>query len=74
MKAEIDRKIGEVLLTTDETSRQQLYRDILTTLHEQAVYLPISYSTNVAVMHKELSGFEFMPQANQVPLSQLNKS
>lgn len=74
MKAEIDRKIGDVLLTTDERSRQQLYRDILTTLHEQAVYLPISYSTNVAVMHKALSGFEFMPQANQVPLSKLSKS
>jgi nickel transport system substrate-binding protein len=74
MKAEIDRQIGEVLLSTDETTRQQLYREILTTLHEQAVYLPISYSTNVAVLHKNLSGFEFMPQANQVPLSKLNKS
>lgn len=74
MKAEIDRKIGEVLLSIDETTRQQLYREILTTLHEQAVYLPISYSTNIAVLHKNLGGFEFMPQANQVPLSQLSKS
>lgn len=74
MKAEIDRKIGEVLLSTDENARQQLYRDILTTLHEQAVYLPISYSTNLAVLHKNVSGFEFMPQANQVPLSKLSKS
>lgn len=74
MKAEIDRKIGEVLVSTEETTRQQLYRDILTTLHEQAVYLPISYSTNIAVLHKNLSGFEFMPQANQVPLSKLDKA
>ncbi|MEA5598823.1 nickel ABC transporter substrate-binding protein [Rivularia sp. UHCC 0363] len=74
MKAEIDRKIGEVLLTTEEAPRQQLYREILTTLHEQAVYLPISYSTNIAVLHKNLAGFEFMPQANQVPLSKLSKS
>lgn len=74
MKAEIDQKIGEVLLSTDEKARQQLYRDILTTLHEQAVYLPISYSTNIAVLHKNLSGFQFMPQANQVPLSKLSKS
>jgi nickel transport system substrate-binding protein len=74
MKAEIDQKIGKVLLSTDETARQQLYRDILTTVHEQAVYLPISYSTNIAVLHKNLSGFEFMPQANQVPLSKLSKS
>ena len=74
MKAEIDRKIGEVLLSTNEEARQQLYREILTTLHEQAVYLPISYSTNIAVLHKNLSGFEFMPQANQVPLSKLSKA
>ncbi|KAM3096396.1 nickel ABC transporter substrate-binding protein [Phormidesmis sp. 146-35] len=74
MKAEIDRKIGEVLTTTQKEKRQQLYRDILTTLHEQAVYLPISYSTNVAVLHKNLSGFEFMPQAYQVPISKLSKS
>lgn len=74
MKAEIDDKIGFVLVTTDEKTRQQLYRDILTTLHEQAVYLPISYSTNIAVFHQNLSGFEFMPQANQVPLSKLNKA
>ncbi|MBD2090199.1 nickel ABC transporter, nickel/metallophore periplasmic binding protein [Microcoleus sp. FACHB-1515] len=73
MKAEIDRKIGEVLVSTNETTRQQLYRDILTTLHEQAVYLPISYSTNLAVYQKNLSGFEFMPQANQVPLTKLSK-
>lgn len=74
MKAQIDDKIGKVLVSTDEKTRQQLYRDILTTLHEQAVYLPISYSTNIAVLHQNLTGFEFMPQANQVPLSKLNKA
>lgn len=74
MKADLDRKISQVLLTTNEKSRRQLYREILTTLHEQAIYLPISYSTNVAVLHKNLSGFEFMPQAYQVPLSKLSKS
>jgi nickel transport system substrate-binding protein len=74
MKADLDRKIDEVLKTTQEKQRQQLYREILTTLHQQAVYLPISYSTNVAVLHKNLSGFEFMPQAYQVPLSKLSKS
>lgn len=74
MKADLDRKIGEVLQTTQKAQRQQLYRDILTTLHQQAVYLPISYSTNVAVLHKNLSGFEFMPQTYQVPINKLSKS
>jgi nickel transport system substrate-binding protein len=39
----IDKEIGEVLTTSDETQRQALYRDILTRLHNDAVYLPISY-------------------------------
>jgi nickel transport system substrate-binding protein len=74
MKAKIDEKIGKVFVTTDENTRKQLYRDILTTLHEQAVYLPISYSTNIAVLQKDISGFEFMPQANQVPLNKLDEA
>lgn len=68
MKAEIDEKIGEVLLTTDEQTRQGLYSYILGTLHEQAVYLPVSYCTNIAVYHKHLSGFQFLPTKYEVPL------
>ncbi|WP_432734855.1 nickel ABC transporter substrate-binding protein [Maridesulfovibrio sp. FT414] len=59
MKKDIDRKIGEVLLTVDEKKRQDLYRDILTTLHEQAVYLPLSYMTNIYVHRPQLKGVEF---------------
>jgi len=69
MKAEIDKKIGEVLLTTDEKTRRELYSYILGTLHEQAVYLPISYCTNIAVYHKHVSGFKFLPTKYEVPLT-----
>ncbi len=31
----IDKEIGEVLATHDETQRQALYRDILTRLHDR---------------------------------------
>ncbi|KAB8126584.1 nickel ABC transporter, nickel/metallophore periplasmic binding protein [Gracilibacillus oryzae] len=65
MKEEIDKKIGEVLLTTDKTERQELYKYILGTLHEQAVYLPISYSSNIAVYHDYVSGVEF-PNMNYI--------
>lgn len=49
MKAEIDKKITEVLSTTDEAKRAELWRWILTTLHEQAVYMPISNRTLIEV-------------------------
>jgi nickel transport system substrate-binding protein len=72
MKKEIDQKIGKVLLSTDENVRTSLYADILTTLHEQAVYLPISYQSNVAVYHKNVSGVNFLPQPYEVPFSTID--
>jgi nickel transport system substrate-binding protein len=71
MKGDIDRQIGEILQTTDLIARRNRYRKLFTTLHEQAVYLPISYSTHIAVMHKNWTGFEFMPQTYQIPVNQL---
>ncbi|ACV61304.1 nickel ABC transporter, periplasmic nickel- binding protein [Desulfofarcimen acetoxidans DSM 771] len=72
MKPEIDKKIEEVLLSTDEKTRQELYTYILKTLHEQAVYLPISYRTNMAVYHKNLSGFKFLSTQYDVPLTDID--
>ncbi|WP_320171040.1 nickel ABC transporter substrate-binding protein [Maridesulfovibrio sp.] len=67
MKKEIDRKISEVLLSVDEKKRQDLYRDILTTLHEQAVYLPLSYMTNIYVHRPGLKGVEFGNTKYEIP-------
>ena len=50
MKAELDQKITQVLQETDEAKRVELWTWILTTLHEQAVYLPIS-SRNLIEVH-----------------------
>lgn len=73
MKAEIDAKIGEVLLSTNEKKRADLYRWILTTLHEQAVYLPISYMTQILVHPKEISGAEFAEMKNEIPFEKIRK-
>jgi nickel transport system substrate-binding protein len=53
----IDKEIGEVLKTTDETQRQALYKDLLTRLHNDAVYLPISYVSMMVVARPELGRF-----------------
>jgi nickel transport system substrate-binding protein len=45
MKTRLDDNIRKVFVTTDVTERSALYRDILTTLHDQAVYLPLYYNT-----------------------------
>lgn len=72
VKKEIDQKIKKVLLTTDEEERKILYSEILTTLHEQAIYLPISYQSNIAVYQKNISGVDFLPQEAEVPLTSID--
>lgn len=72
VKKELDGKIKEVLLSTDEVNRKMLYKDILTILHEQAAYLPISYQSNVAVYHKNISGVNFLPQDYEVPFTSID--
>ena len=67
----IDKEIGEVLAATDDTRRQALYRDILTRLHNDAVYLPISYISMMAVARPELGEIPFAPIASDIPFEQI---
>ena len=67
----IDKAIGEVLSTTDETKRQSLYRDILTRLHNDAVYLPISYVSMMVVAKPELGVIPFAPIASEIPFEHI---
>lgn len=58
-KKEIDEKIGKVLVTVDEKTRQELYRDILGSLHRQGVYLPLTYTKMVCVHNSKVGNFAF---------------
>jgi nickel transport system substrate-binding protein len=44
-KARLDANIRAVFETTNVKKRQALYKDILTTLHSEAVYMPLYYNT-----------------------------
>ncbi|WP_039057799.1 nickel ABC transporter substrate-binding protein [Enterobacter sp. Bisph1] len=70
-KAIIDKEIGEVLTTSDETARRALYRDILTRLHNDAVYLPISYISMMVVAKPQLGTIPFAPIASEIPFEQI---
>lgn len=58
-KAEIDQAITDILTSTDETERQELYEFVLTRLHEDAVYIPLTYETNKALYTADLKGVHF---------------
>lgn len=71
MKDAIDRKIAEVLAATEEKARADGYREILTTLHDQAVYLPISYLTAISVSRPNVDGVEFGSTLFDVPFERM---
>jgi nickel transport system substrate-binding protein len=72
MRAELHEKISRVLLSTDEDLRSALYREILTTLHEQAVYLPLTYMTMVRAHDPKLRGVEFTPMRQAIPFERMS--
>lgn len=70
-KAEIDAKISRVLVSTNEKTRQDLYKDILTRLHEEAVYLPLTYVTAIAVAKPEVGKITFGAMSSEIPFEKL---
>ncbi|MDW6004845.1 nickel ABC transporter substrate-binding protein [Vibrio mangrovi] len=70
-KPVIDQEIGQVLLTTDKQQRQVLYRDILTRLHEEAVYLPLTWVRLYVVANPKLGQIPFDAIPSQIPFDQI---
>lgn len=70
-KAVIDEKISQVLVSTNENTRQALYTEILTMLHEDALYLPLTYENNKTLFSKELKGIEFAPSQYEIPFAKM---
>ena len=70
--AEVDDKIHQLLIGTDEVERVQLYTDILTIFHDQALFYPISYETNNVIYHDYVK--DFSPRASEydIPFAQID--
>ncbi len=68
-KADIDQAITDILVSTDEAKRQELYTFVLTRLHEDAVYIPLTYECNKAIYRSDLKGFHFTQTQYEVPFA-----
>lgn len=55
-KAEIDQAITDILTSTDEAERQELYDFVLTRLHEDAVYIPLTYGNQQGPLYLGTEG------------------
>ncbi|OIJ18183.1 nickel ABC transporter, nickel/metallophore periplasmic binding protein [Anaerobacillus alkalidiazotrophicus] len=70
-KPQIDESITNALIATDEEERQELYTYILTTLHEEAVYIPLTYERNRAVFRQDLKNVTFNPSQFEIPFEKM---
>lgn len=66
-KPAIDARIDSVLLSTDDAEREALYADILTRLHEHAVYLPLTYLSAIAVARPGVEDVGFGAMSSEIP-------
>ncbi|WP_240733044.1 nickel ABC transporter substrate-binding protein [Jeotgalibacillus sp. S-D1] len=69
---ELYRKVEEVMVSTDEKTRKSLYADILTTVHEEAVFIPISNGSVTVVAPDNLTGISFKQTQFELPFEQMS--
>ena len=71
-KALIDDTILHALKSTDETKRQEHYRFVLTRLHDEAVYLPLTYERNRAIFNQKIENVGFDVSKYEVPFEKMS--
>ncbi len=67
----LDNYITALMIEADEEKRQEMYKDILTYIHEEAVYIPLTYSRTKAVHIPELQGVTFNPSQYEIPFEKM---
>lgn len=70
-KAEIDEAITKMSQTLDKDESLKLIKYVLTRLHDEAVYLPITYETNRAVYNKKLKDVEMSVVKYHIPFDKM---
>ncbi len=67
----LDTTIRQILLETDENRRQEMYTEVLTYLHQECVYLPLTYSKTKAVYSTALQGVTFNVSQYEIPFEKM---
>lgn len=66
------KKIEQVMVSTDEDTRKSLYTDILTIVHNEAVFIPISNGSVTVVAPKNINGISFKQTQFELPFELMN--
>lgn len=68
---ELYRKIEEVMVSVDEETRKALYADILTIIHNEAVFIPITNGKLTVVAPSGLQGLAFKQTQYGLPFERM---
>lgn len=71
-KKEMDDHILAALKSVDEKKRQEHYKYVFETLHNQAVYLPITYKRNRAIFNQKVKDVGFNISQYEVPMEKMS--
>ncbi|MBP2660296.1 MAG: nickel transporter, nickel/metallophore periplasmic binding protein [Firmicutes bacterium] len=80
-KAWLDETIGKILVEHDKEKRQKMYDEVLTRqkmydevltyVHDESIYLPLTYSRTKAVHVANLKGVAFNPSQYEIPFEKM---
>jgi len=69
---ELYQKIEQVMVSTDEQTRKSLYADILTIVHDEAVFIPITNGRVTILAPKNLQGLSFKQTQFELPFERMH--
>ncbi|WP_404822634.1 nickel ABC transporter substrate-binding protein [Paenibacillus gallinarum] len=67
----LDDTITAVMIEASEEKRQAMYRDILSYIHDEGIYIPLTYSRTKAVYVPELKGVTFNVSQYEIPFEKM---
>jgi nickel transport system substrate-binding protein len=67
----LDETITNIMIEPDKETRTQMYKEVFTYIHEQGVYIPLTYSRTKAVRVPNLKGVEFSTSQYEIPFEKM---
>lgn len=67
----LDAAITRLMTETDEERRRALYAEVLGYVHDEGVYIPLTYSRTKAVHVRELKGVSFGVSQYEIPFGKM---
>ncbi|NMM63424.1 nickel ABC transporter, nickel/metallophore periplasmic binding protein [Clostridium sp. P21] len=67
----LDQTITSIMTEPNENTRKQMYKEVLTYVNDQCIYIPISYSRTKVVCVKGLKGVGFNESQYEIPFEKM---